>query len=349
MAGEVWPVEPLKRARSLPARAYTDPAMFEVEKAKVFKRAWLPVGRQEDWPEVGSYRAVDLFGEPLLVMRDPQGAIVTFANVCRHRSMRMLDGAGRVSAIQCPYHLWTYGLDGALQAAPFMDKSETFDATACLPKVRTETWNGWVFVCMDDDAPPLSLQTAALSTKLAHLDLAQWREVGVLRYQSDWNWKIMVENFAESYHVMSAHKTSLQPFWPAASSAGQETDGRFAELHHAVDPVMGRLTVYILFPTMLMSVSEGGPQRMVLWYDLDISAHDSFALAIRIYFPSDQVGDTEAIAAAMQTVDFVHREDIPLCAAMQRGLSSQYAAPGPLSHLEQPLWVFHTYLAERLK
>ena len=94
MAGEVWPVEPLKRARSLPARAYTDPAMFEVEKAKVFKRAWLPVGRQEDWPEVGSYRAVDLFGEPLLVMRDPQGAIVTFANVCRQRSMPTLDGAG---------------------------------------------------------------------------------------------------------------------------------------------------------------------------------------------------------------------------------------------------------------
>ena len=349
MASEEQRSGSLSQARTLPASAYTDPAVFEQEKSKLLKRAWLPVGRQEDWPDIGSYRAVDLFDEPVLLVRNPEGAIVAMANVCRHRSIRMLDGAGQLSAIQCPYHLWTYGLDGELRAAPFMERSEAFDPAVCLPRVRTEIWNGWVFVCLDEQAASLSSHAEELTTKLAHLQLDEWREVGALRYDSTWNWKIMLENFAESYHVMAAHKSSLQPFWPAASSVGQATNGRYAELHHAIDPVMGSLTVYILFPTMLLSVSEAETQRMVLWYDLDIRAHDAFALSIRIFFPPESVGDADAIARAMQSVDFVHREDIPLCAAMQRGLRSQFAARGPLSHLEQPLWMFHTYWAEQMK
>ncbi|MBY0565152.1 MAG: aromatic ring-hydroxylating dioxygenase subunit alpha [Hyphomonadaceae bacterium] len=343
-----WREEPLERARALSARAYTDPAIFEREKAKLFRRAWLPVGRQEEWPETGSYKAIDLFGDPLLLARDLQGDIVALANVCRHRSMRMLEGSGRISAIQCPYHLWTYGFDGALRAAPYMDQSAAFDAKACLPRVRTEIWNGWVFVSMDANARPLSVEASELSAKLAHLELSSWRQVAALQYHSAWNWKIMVENFAESYHVMSAHKTSLQPFWPAAQSVGQQTDGSYAELHHSVDPVMGSLTVYILFPTTLISVSEGGPQRMVLWYDLDIVAHDRFILNLRIFFPPADVGNEGAIASAVQSVDFVHREDIPLCEAVQRGLSSRFSSSGPLSHLEQPLVTFHKYLAARM-
>lgn len=343
-----WRPAELENARPLSARAYTSAALFDLEVDRIFRRDWLAVGRAEELADVGSYKAIDLFGEPILLVRDAEGVINGYANVCRHRSVRMLDGCGKAAAIQCPYHLWTYGLDGALKAAPFMERSAAFNPDTRLPLVRTEVWNGWIFACLNEMAPSLADHAAELAQKLEPLDLASWRQVAVLNYDSPWNWKVMVENFAESYHVMSAHKQTLQPFWPAAQSAGQPTDGSYAELHHSNDPTMGSLTIYILFPSFMIAVSDGGPQPTILWYDMSIEAHGRFDLSVRIFIPAGTELDDASISSLASSVDLVHQEDIPLCAAMQRGLSSRYAAGEALSHLEQPLKVFHDYLASRL-
>jgi phenylpropionate dioxygenase-like ring-hydroxylating dioxygenase large terminal subunit len=109
--------ESAARARSLPGRAFSDPAVFEAERARVLRRGWAPVARVSELPEPGDYRAVDLFGAPLVAVRDEAGALRVLSRVCRHRGAPVVDGAGRAKAFTCPYHLWRYGLDGRLLSA----------------------------------------------------------------------------------------------------------------------------------------------------------------------------------------------------------------------------------------
>ena len=152
-------VETIRRGiaagHGLPAACYRDPEFLELEREHVLRPGWHAIARWDDLPNPGDYASVDICGEPLLLVRDDAGTLRVFSRVCRHRAHTVVEGTGNATCFTCPYHRWTYGLDGVLRAAPLMDGAVNADNCG-LPELRTEAWLGFVLVTLDPDAESIS-------------------------------------------------------------------------------------------------------------------------------------------------------------------------------------------------
>jgi phenylpropionate dioxygenase-like ring-hydroxylating dioxygenase large terminal subunit len=224
----------LERAETLDPTRYTSPAFWEREERCVLRRGWLCFGR-EDWlPDVGDYFAFERFGEPLVAVRDEQRRVRVLSNVCRHRWHRVAQGRGNARALQCKYHLWTFALDGRLLGAPQMDRAEGFERASCrLPELRVEVWRGWLYLSFDANAPQLAAQLAGLDRLIGPYQPERMRSLAPLEFESPWNWKVMLENFMESYHVPSIHPHTLEPGFPGVVTWGEDNGGApWAVLHN---------------------------------------------------------------------------------------------------------------------
>src|SRR5262245_20302764 len=193
---------PLEQATTLPARRYHDPAIFRHELETIFTRMWLCVGREEDVPRPGDFLTRTVGAESVLVVRDAAGEIGAFHNVCRHRGSRLVSepaGTG-LKQILCPYHAWTYGLDGALRVAPHMEESRDFDrARFGLNRVRLERWDGFLFVNFAHDGPGLREHLGEMAGKFSRYGMGGLRRGRRIHYTVDTNWKMLVENYSECY------------------------------------------------------------------------------------------------------------------------------------------------------
>ena len=353
--------------RTLAPRHYTDPSCYAAELESVFRREWIAVAREDQLAEPGDYLAFDLFGEPLLAVRGHDAALRVLSRVCRHRFMPLVpEGRGQRRAFQCPYHLWSYALDGRLVGAPDMQHSPGFERARCrLPALPVECWNGFVFTSLDPAVTPLAPRLAALAQRIAPWDPAGLRTLEPLVFEHDWNWKIMVENFIESYHHQGTHAGTLQPIVPASGTWAEDTDGPFVVLHNptrdgaplpALFPTRpglseaqrGEFLVAAVFPFQLFTLQ---PDAM-LWYRMEPVAADRFRLFIHPCVPAE-VADDPAYAAAIEGlrafIESVHREDIEACSGVQRGARARLAEAGPLSHLEKPIAQLQRWLAARLE
>lgn len=336
----------METAMSLPPTAFLDKAVFEAETDRIFRRQWVPVARVEQLAEAGDFLTVDLAGVPLVVSRDEDGALHALSRVCRHRAMPVAEGEGNAKAFTCPYHLWRYGLDGRLLSAPAMEQSEAFDQRKCgLPSFPVDVWEGWVFVNLDENAPPLREHMAGLTAQLKQDGFADMRIVSSLKFPSPWNWKVLVENFIESYHHIGPHAESLQQSNPAFGTYVPDLpEGtNFTVLENP--PVEGAepFSVYVGFPLFLLVVLRGETTSAV-WYRLDIRDEAYFDLTIHILMKEPEASDAELVAGTAEVLRHIHMEDIAICDGVQAGLSSPAAAAGPLSHLERGVWHFHRYL-----
>jgi phenylpropionate dioxygenase-like ring-hydroxylating dioxygenase large terminal subunit len=357
-------VAPFPEARTLPPRWYREPALYEREVEQVFRREWLCVARADQIPRPGSYLALDLLGDPLVAVRDLEGRLRVLSRVCRHRAMPVVLGRGEARSFQCPYHRWTYGLDGRLLAAPEMERTEGFDRARCrLPELRVEEFEGFVFASFDPDAVPLAPRLEGLRRALAPYRPAALRTTEPLVFEHDWNWKVMVENFMESYHHMGIHVDTLQPLVPASGTFAEDSDGPYALLHNpsrdgaplpvAFPPTPGLtdaqradFLVCAVFPLTLFSVQ---PDSM-LWYQLEPTAVDRFRLRIHPCVPEAALADAayaEALDGFRAFADLIHRQDITACQGVHAGLASRLAEPGRYSHLEKALWQLQRFLLER--
>ncbi|WP_374574931.1 aromatic ring-hydroxylating dioxygenase subunit alpha [Phenylobacterium sp.] len=335
----------LEQARALPGAAYVDPEVFAGEVRQVMHAGWAPVARVSDLAKPGDYRSVDLAGAPLVAVHDASGTIQVLSRACRHRGMPVVEGSGNAKAFTCPYHLWRYGLDGRLAAAPAMDGSEVFDRADCaLPKVATELWGGWVFANVDGRAPPLAPRLAPLAERLAAVDPASLVSAGFLEFDSPWNWKLMVENFLESYHHIGPHAQTLQLTNPGLGTYESLGSEAFTVLENPpVDDSQAPFSVAAAFPLTLMSFVEDG-SRTGVWYEMDRIRADGFLLRIHLLAPPDVARDGAFAEGMKGLVNAVHLEDIAACAGAQSGMASPLYEPGPLSRLEAPLWRFHRHL-----
>jgi glycine betaine catabolism A len=195
---------------TLPGLDYWSPDIYDLERERVFARGWYCVGRATSFEAAGDYQVHEVAGEELIVLRDREGSLRAFANSCRHRGTQLLQGQGRLrGAITCPYHAWTYGLDGRLRATPNVRAEDGIDA-ASLPLHRVELaeWDGFVFVNLDGDAPALDVELSEHPE--SPLALARYRvgELAVgarLEYDVAANWKIVVENYHECLHCPTVH------------------------------------------------------------------------------------------------------------------------------------------------
>ena len=358
-------LRPFEEALTLAPRAYVDPEFYRLEVENIFRREWISVGRVEQLANVGDYFALDLFHEPIVVVRGNDNEIRAMSSVCRHRAMPIVDGAGNRRSFQCPYHLWTYSLDGKLLGAPGMDSVADFDKNKCaLPSVRTEIWEGWIFVNFDSDATPLAPALEPLRRELAGFRFADFRATEPLVFESPWNWKIMVDNFMESYHHMGIHPDTLQPWFPAIGTYADDVDGPYAILHN---PTEGRrefetalpareglshqyrseFVVACVFPFHLFSCAPDSMQYFQVIPD------GPEHLTLKIYqCVADEVRDDpewqKAIEGSRAYLDQINQQDIVANTGVQRGYRSAFAEPGLYAPQEKALWQFHRWLLQRV-
>lgn len=351
---------PLARAHTLAPDAYTSPERFAREGDAIFRRSWICFGR-EDWLAApGDFFAFERFGEPLVALRDDAGAPRVLSNVCRHRWHRVAEGRGNRRSLQCRYHLWSYALDGRLLGAPQMEGAADFDRAGCrLPELRVERWRGWLFLNFDGSAAPLAPQLAGLDRHVAPYRPERMRSLAPLEYDSPWNWKVMIENFMESYHVPSVHPDTLEPGFPGAATWAEDSDGPWAVLHNptrsgqpspAFHPVTPGLSaaqradflVCCAFPLHLFAANPDS----AVWYEIAPHAAERFTLRVHCCVPPG-VSDAEG-EGLRAFVDAVHREDVAACASVQQGVRSRLAQRGRLSPLEKAIWQFHAFTERML-
>lgn len=198
---------PLGEALAPPAAYYTSTDLYELEAEHIFRREWLWVGHAQDVRAPGSYFTFEYAGEPILVTRDEAGQLHAFSNVCRHRGAIVAEGAGTCRSVTCPYHAWTYGLDGKLLGAPAMDGVADFDPGRFgLRALQVEDWYGNVMVNFDPGCAPLSTVVGDLEPLFRKYDASDLVVTSRRVYEIPCNWKMLVENNMEAYHFLGTHK-----------------------------------------------------------------------------------------------------------------------------------------------
>lgn len=197
------------RTMSLRAEAYTEQSWYNVDLREIIAKTWQWVCHVEKLRKPGDYIAVEVAGHPVAVVRDREGVLRAFYNVCKHRAHHLLSGEGNTARIMCPYHAWTYKLDGQLVRAPHTENLEDFVAkNITLDQVKVEEFCGFVYVNLDGQAEPLAKLSGDLGTEIRHWapDIEQLTFGHRLTYRINSNWKNVVDNFLECYHCPTAHK-----------------------------------------------------------------------------------------------------------------------------------------------
>ena len=356
---------PFNQARAMPKSVYTSPEFCEAELKHIFARDWLCAGRAEALPNPGDYLTMEISGEPIIILRDRDGDLRGMSNVCRHRMSTLLEGRGNVRSIVCPYHAWTYNLDGSLRGAPAMGLNESFcKEDVKLPSVRVENWLGWIMVTLNPDAPDPSDALRDVENLVGYLDMGSYRETFRETFRWATNWKVLAENFMESYHLPVCHEGTIGGSVDLMKMTCPEGSPSFnyhyimkndtipLSLAHPsntrLEGDQRRITWLLsVYPALLITLTPGyfwylcltpdGPGHVNVLYGGGMSA--------------DWCADPQAeshLATVKALLDDVNIEDKGCVEKVYRGLCADLSGPGPLSHLERPNFEFAQYIASRM-
>lgn len=356
---------PFERALAMPKAVYTSPDFAEAEQQHIFAKDWLCAGRTDALANPGDYLTMTIAGEPVIILRDREGVLRGMSNVCRHRMSTLLEGRGNVRSIVCPYHAWTYNLDGSLRGAPAMALNEGFcKEDVKLPPIRVEDWLGWIMVTLNPDAPSPQAALKDVENLVGYLDMASYRETFREEFRWATNWKVLAENFMESYHLPVCHEGTIGGTVDLLKMTCPEgfpsfnyhyivkNDSLPLTLAHPSNTTLEgdqrRITWLLsIYPALLITLTPGyfwylsltpdGPGHVNVLYGGGMSA--------------DWCADPEAeshLAAVKALLDDVNIEDKGCVERVYRGLCADLSAPGPLSHLERPNFEFAQYIAGRM-
>jgi phenylpropionate dioxygenase-like ring-hydroxylating dioxygenase large terminal subunit len=328
---------------TLPFSWFADPDVFRLEQDRIFARTW-QYGVPAEWvAEPGAYATCHAGLVPIVVVRDHDGELNGFVNICRHRATEVAQGRGKRETLQCPYHAWTYGLDGSLRAAPRSEREAGFDrADYCLRRVAVDTWGPFVFVNRDTGAAPLAEVLGELPERVAAagVDLSALHH----RDREEWpvaaNWKAIVENYLECYHCPTAHPgfSKLIDVDPDAyrldsgewysSQVGhvrQSASGNGAAPYsiHGGNP---EAHFHYVWPTFTINVLPGPPNLTAFWF-VPVDADNTMTLTDTFY--GDGVPEDD-IRAMQEFGNQVGLEDQALVESIQRAARSGGLAEGRL-------------------
>ena len=311
-------------AETYPWSWYSDPDVLALERERIFRPAWHYVCHVGRVAEPSSYVASGSGVMLAVVVRDREGELRAFLNVCRHRGSELVSGDGRRETIQCPYHAWTYGLDGELRTAPRADREAGFDASGLsLVPLRLETWGPFLFVNGDQGAPPLAAALDGLVLPFDPASLVFHERAG---YALEANWKIAVENYLECYHCQVAHPGFSQLVDVDPDSYVLEGDGPRWSQYGRARAGDGRCEFHLVWPALKVNVYPGFTNLSIgpIWPE---SAGRTVGF-LDYFFGSDV--DPAAARELIEFDDQVGREDTALVESVQRGVASGLVERGRL-------------------
>jgi Rieske 2Fe-2S family protein len=345
-------------ARTLPREYYTSHEVYARESEAIFGRSWICVGHVSALPDPGSYLRADVEGESVIVVRDRDGRINGFYDVCRHRGTRLCEADAGTFAkyIVCPYHAWAYDLTGRLAAAPNMDDVEGFDRDElALHPVATTTWEGLVLVNLETDPTPFDEAFAGLGSKFAPWRLHELVSVHQTRYDVAANWKLLFQNYSECYHCPSLHpvlnrltpyrdsRNDLEegpvlggPMILSPGSASMTMDGRAcaAPLGDFTGDERRLVHYYVAFPSFFLSVM---PDYALVHRMVRHDAARTTVVCDWLFRPDAAAKPGFDPSGAIEFWDMTNRQDWEICERSQAGIASRAYGPGPYSNLESML------------
>jgi len=368
----VLPVTPAPLPRALPAWAYQHPEMTRLEIERILAPSWQIVCHVNAIPRPGDFVTFDLGPNGVVALRDSEGKIRAFHNVCRHRGARILDGTGHCpGAITCPYHGWSYRLSGEVRAIteretfPGIDRSEWG-----LKAVRSQVAFGFVFVCLDGDPPPVEAVWGELARELAPYRIEEMEPLGPMYIEHwDCDWKIAMDNYLESYHVPIGHPGLFRMFSPDYEDAVLLPGGVARGISYLRDQPSSRWSERF-YQSLVVPTATGIPdeeRRRWSFYsmlpnigiDIFPEQMDFFQVLPRgpgkCTIRGGSFGHPDS-RREMRVLRYlgarlnrqVQHEDEFLCVRVQRGLGSRSYEPGPLSSLESCMLQFHDVLRARI-
>jgi phenylpropionate dioxygenase-like ring-hydroxylating dioxygenase large terminal subunit len=358
----LWNYDPdaqLADASTPPSSWYNDPGIFELEQRTIFSRSWQWVGRVDQVRERGEYLSFEVAGEPVVVVRGNDKVLRGFFNVCRHHAAAVVTKAeGKAENLRCPYHGWTYNLEGALVLAPEFGGVANFDRGANgLVPIQSVEWQGWVFVKLDPDGPSLEgFLGKSLIERLEHLNLEQLRWFERRRYTVNCNWKVFVDNYLDGgYHVPHIHRNlnSVLDYTNYTIEAGEYTCLQSSPI--AADKGDERTAAvragkgayyYWVYPNLMINVYDG-----VMDTNLVIPRGvDKTEVIFDYYFADVSDNARERDAASIAVSEQIQAEDAAICESVQRGLNSRSYSTGRLSvPREAGEHLFHKLLCRDLR
>ncbi len=363
---------PIEEASGLPNQCYWSPDWLALEQERIFHRAWVFAGAEAEIAEPGDIKPVVVGAAPIVILRDRDGKVRAFHNVCRHRGTKLITERCRRTSITCPYHAWNYGLDGKLRARPHFhgpDRVDRFEdgggEQLDLMAVRAETWNGCVFVNISGDAEPLERWLAPLTRRITAYHLAAIRWACKLEFEVKANWKLVYENYMEGYHVFAVHKCLLK-FAPMNVRWSGEWDlDVFYNDYIFASPAEGRGTGLPHYPGLHGDNARRGlwflclPQFAAEVYPDQLTLLVSYPLAPDLtreelhIFLIGEAATSESYKAPREALvrmwEALNREDLAMLELLQAGRLSPAYDGGRLSpYWEGPTHEFGRRIVERI-
>lgn len=359
--------KPLDQAHTLPSHCYTDPLFFAREVSTIFKSAWHFVCRSDELDKAGDTRCIDTVAGSCIVVRDKDGALKSYINACRHRGTRLVETSGSCRNFVCPYHSWTYTLDGRLHGAPGMDNVQNFDREDfSLQPVRLEQWGGFVFVQFDSNAPDLDNWLGDLPATMASHEPDAMRTVRSKTFEIQSNWKFLIENSLEAYHTGTVHRSTLG----AQDSSSIEATGNWDALYvpSESDKTLATLpgeTSGFPFISTLKGPSAHGTyftviypstqivfaQDCIWWLDFKPVDASNTVLTLGSSFPQGVIASEsfdENVAAYYARWDNATPEDNEIAHAQQRGHESGLNLPGRYALTEHCVHKLNNWVLDRV-
>lgn len=365
-------MEGFETAETLPPACYVDAGFYEFEKEAVFNHEWLCVGRESWVMTPGDYFTTSIIGEPIVVARTRKNELVAMSSVCQHRAMLVAEGHGNTRGFVCPYHHWTYTLDGKLVNAPAMEQTCGFDKTkVALPRFKVEVWLGFVFINFDLDAAPLAPRLTEIEAALAGYDLSHAEGPRPdPAAKLPWNWKVMFENNNDGYHASRLHQGPLHDFVPSAQSVFPEAaegaagylrfngtlhpDASFNVTQKALLPVFpkltdvdrSRMTFANIPPTLSLVVTSD----MVIYLIVRADGPETHEMDTGLLFAPGAMEDPafeHKLAMNMAAASAIIAQDLHVDGLVQAGLRSRFAIRGRYSWQEGAQIAFNRWLTPR--
>jgi carnitine monooxygenase subunit len=339
----------LGKAHTLPAWLYRNPEVLEVEKREIFSKTWQYVGHTSQFTKPGDYITTEVADKPIIVTFDHNHELRAYYNVCSHRAAKLVEGEGNKSIFTCPYHAWSYKLDGSLNRAPNMKGVEDFNhQDFCLKTIKLEVFESFIFVNLDPDSKSMTTLYPKLLHHVSEYNLENLKRIRVKETICRSNWKVGIDNYLECDHCSIVHKALVSKL--DMKRYEMEMHENYSYQGTPLKGVTGDFALgqggryYWLYPNTWFSF-DPGPANLSIHQSIPID-HKTTKYVYTTFFMTSEISKEEEELMAID--ELVRKEDLDICEVVQRGMDSGVFTQGRFSLTENLVHHFQLLIQKDL-